>query len=126
MTFPRLGLGLALAATLAATAAFAHHGWDWAEEQQSQVTGELQSVSMNPPHPSIEILAPDGALWQIELGNPGRTERAGFTADSAPLGAAVHVLGHRARDGSNLMKAGRITIDGTKYDFYPEMIGPEG
>ncbi|MGP3696836.1 DUF6152 family protein [Rhodobacter sp. NSM] len=118
-------IGLALAATLAATAAFAHHGWNWAEDQQSQVTGELQAVSMNPPHPELELLAPDDARWTIELGNPSRTERAGFTADSAEPGVAVHVLGHRAKDGSNRMKAVRITIDGTAYDFYPEMIEPQ-
>ncbi|MCE6952468.1 hypothetical protein LAZ40_13770 [Cereibacter sphaeroides] len=118
-------LGIALAAGLSATAAFAHHGWNWAEDQLSQVTGELQSVSMAPPHPELELIAPDGARWTVELGNPGRTERAGFTADTAQPGVAVHVLGHRASDGRNLMKAVRITIDGKKYDFYPEMIGPE-
>ncbi|AXQ94742.1 DUF6152 family protein [Cereibacter azotoformans] len=125
MILPRLGLALA-AAALVGTAALAHHGWNWAEEQQSQVTGELQSVSMNPPHPKIEILAPDGALWQIELGNPNQTQRAGFTAETAEPGVAVHVLGHRAKDGTNLMKAVRITIDGTPYDFYPELIEPQG
>ncbi len=90
MTFPRLGL--ALAAVLATTAAFAQEGGSQTGEQKAQVTGELQSISMTPP-PQLELLAPDGARWIIDLGEPERMERAGLDAETAQPGVAVHVLG---------------------------------
>ncbi|EGJ22966.1 hypothetical protein RSWS8N_12790 [Cereibacter sphaeroides WS8N] len=122
MTFPRLGL--ALAAVLATTAAFAQEGGSQTGEQKAQVTGELQSISMAPP-PQLELLAPDGARWIIDLGEPERMERAGLDAEAAQPGVAVHVLGIRAADGANRMEALRITIDGTAYDLRPEEVEPK-
>ncbi|MEA5162915.1 hypothetical protein U5903_19200 [Cereibacter johrii] len=122
MTFPRLGL--ALAAALATTAAFAQKGEPPAGEQKAQVTGELQSISMTPP-PQLELLAPDGARWIIDLGEPERMERAGLDAGAAQPGVAVHVLGLRAADGENRMQALRVTIDGTAYDLHPEEVEPK-
>ena len=43
--------------------AFAHHGWSWAEEEQSELQGTIASISMAPPHPSPKVKAADG-LWQ--------------------------------------------------------------
>jgi hypothetical protein len=103
--------------------ALAHHGWNWAEDQQSELKGTVKSVSMAPPHPSLKVTASDGKEWLIDLANPNQTERAGFTAASAKAGDAVIVLGNRAKDKSQLwMKAVRITVAGKTYDLYPERI----
>jgi hypothetical protein len=105
--------------------AVAHHGWAWAEDEQSTLAGKIQSISMTAPHPTLQVTDAAGATWQVDLGNPGQTARSGFTADSAQAGDAITVLGNRNRDrGRNHMKAVRITIDGRKFDLYPERITP--
>lgn len=103
--------------------AVAHHGWSWAEDAQSELKGTIRSISMAPPHPSLQVVAADGVLWQIDLGNPNQTERSGFTATSAKLGDAIVILGNRHKDKTKMqMKAVRITIAGKNYDMYPERI----
>jgi hypothetical protein len=103
--------------------ALAHHGWAWAEDKQSTLAGKIQSISMSAPHPTLQVTAADGAVWQVDLGNPSQTERSGFTAESAKAGDAVTVLGNRNREQTrNHMKAVRITISGRNYDLYPERI----
>jgi hypothetical protein len=103
--------------------AVAHHGWSWAEDQQTELRATIVSISMAPPHPSLRVKAADGVLWQIELGNPSLTERSGFTATSAKPGDPVTILGNRHKDKTRMqMKAVRITIAGKNYDMYPERI----
>ena len=121
----RRALQFGIAGAVAATSlpAAAHHGWNWAEDQQSELKGTVKSVSMAPPHPSLQVTAADGKQWLIDLANPNQTERAGFTAASAKAGDAIVVLGNRSKDKSQLwMKAVRITVGGKTYDLYPERI----
>jgi hypothetical protein len=118
-----LQLGVIGAAAGASLPALAHHGWNWAEDQQSELSGTVNSVSMAPPHPSLQVTASDGKQWLIDLANPNQTERSGFTAASAKPGDAIVVLGNRSKDKSQLwMKAVRITVAGKTYDLYPERI----
>ena len=123
-TLKRRHIVLALGATAAlARPASAHHGWSWAEEEQSTLTGTIVAVSMAPPHPQLNVKAADGAVWLIDLGNPNQTERSGFTAASAKAGDTVVVLGNRDKDKSKMhMKAVRITVAGKQFDMYPERI----
>ena len=117
----QLGVGSAMAAT--SLPALAHHGWSFAEDQQSELKGTVKSVSMAPPHPSLQVTAADGKQWLIDLANPNQTERSGFTAASAKAGDAIVVLGNRSKDKSQLwMKAVRITVGDKTYDLYPERI----
>jgi hypothetical protein len=121
----RRALQLAAVAGIAATSlpALAHHGWNWAEDQQSELKGTVKSVSMAPPHPSLQVMASDGKQWLIDLANPNQTQRAGFTAESAKPGDAITVLGNRSKDKNQLwMKAVRITVAGKTFDLYPERI----
>jgi len=118
----QLALGGAVAGGLVLPAA-AHHGWNWAEEAQTELKGTIRSISMAPPHPSLQVAAADGVVWLVDLGNPAQTERSGFTATSAKPGDAIVVLGNRALDKTKMhMKAVRITIAGKNYDLYPERI----
>lgn len=118
-----LVLALGSAGIGLAPAAFAHHGWTWAVEEQSTLDGVIEEISMAPPHPALKIKAQDGARWQIDLGNPAQTARSGFTAASTKPGDAVRVLGNRHKDANvKQMKAVRITIDGKSYDMYPERL----
>ena len=103
--------------------ALAHHGWSWAEDQQMELKGTIQKISMAPPHPSLMVTAADGVAWFVELGNPNLTARSGFTAKTAKPGDAIVILGNRHRDKTKAhMKAVRITIAGRNYDMYPERI----
>jgi hypothetical protein len=117
------GMATGLLLAMAAVPALAHHGWSWAEEKQTTLEGKIQSVSMAPPHPQLQVVADDGSRWQIDLGNPAQTERSGFTAKSAGAGDRITVLGNRNKEpGKRHMKAVRITIDGRNYDLYPERL----
>ncbi|GLK74158.1 DUF6152 family protein [Ancylobacter dichloromethanicus] len=118
-----LGAGLASLFALSAPA-LAHHGWSWAESEQMTLEGTIKTISMAPPHPSLQVTARDGTLWQVDLGNPRQTANSGFTGDTAKPGDAITVLGNRNRDQTKPhMKAVRITLAGTNYDMYPERIG---
>jgi hypothetical protein len=119
-TFPSLVLAAALA--LGGTPMLAHHGWSWAEGEQTTLEGTIESVSMNPPHPTIQVRDAQGTVWQVDLGNPNQTARSGFAADTAQPGDAITVIGNRNQDQSAHMKAVRIVIDGQNYDMYPERI----
>ncbi len=46
MTIRRTGWGLAAvaAAAMIATAAVAHHGWNWAEEEQTELEGTIREI----------------------------------------------------------------------------------
>jgi uncharacterized protein DUF6152 len=103
---------------------FAHHGWDWAQAEQTEMKGTVEKVSMAPPHPSMEIKAADGTVWQVDLANPNQTQRSGFTAKSAKAGDPIVILGNRHKDQSKrVIKAVRISVGGKTYDLYPERIG---
>jgi len=117
----RLLLGAALVST--AHVALAHHGWSWAESEQMTLEGRIAQISMAPPHPTLAVVAADGARWQVDLGNPAQTERSGFQESSARVGDAITVRGNRDLDPQKRhMKAVRITIDGKNYDMYPERL----
>ncbi|MCF3638501.1 DUF6152 family protein [Rhizobium sp. TRM95111] len=126
MVFPTrhaLLAGVMLAGALTTTA-LAHHGWSWAEGEQTELRGTIRAISMAPPHPSLEVAAADGERWQVDLGNPRQTERSGFVEGSATVGDVIVVLGNRSLDpNEKLMKAVRITVAGKVFDIYPERIG---
>ena len=116
---------LVLVGAIAGTSlpALGHHGWSWAESEQTELMGTIRTISMAPPHPTLQVAASDGVLWQVDLGNPNQTDRAGFTATSAKPGDAITVLGNRHLDKTKMqIKAVRITIAGKNYDMYPERI----
>lgn len=117
-----LASALAGASVTLAAPALAHHGWNWAEPEETVIQATITAISLAPPHPELTVTDATGKEWKIELGNPGRTERAGFAEGTAKPGDSVTILGNRALDGSAVMKAVRITLDGTRYDFYPERI----
>ncbi len=119
-----LGAVLIAAVAVPSLPALAHHGWDWAQAEQTEMKGTVQKVSMAPPHPSLQVKAADGVVWQVDLSNPGQTERSGFTGTSAKPGDFIVVLGNTHKDkAKRVMKAVRVTIGGKSYDLYPERIG---
>ncbi|MDA8454948.1 DUF6152 family protein [Acidovorax sp. GBBC 3334] len=123
----RLAAGACIAAACLAgpgvLPAHAHHGWSWAEEAQSELSGTVQRVELSPPHPLLDVRAADGTVWRVELGNPVQTERSGFTAQSARAGDTVKAIGNRDKDATkHRMKAVQIEVGGKAYVLYPERV----
>src|SRR5688500_761170 len=96
------------AAVSLASSALAHHGWSWAVEEQSELTGTIREIYIGNPHAVLNVEASDG-LWTVELAPPGRTRAAGFDENAASVGDQVTAIGNRSRDASERrMKAVRI------------------
>ena len=111
--------GWLLAASLPA---LAHHGWSWAESDQSEVSGTIREIYIGPPHPRLRIDTANGP-WTVELGNPTQTQRAGFVEGVAKAGDTVTVLGNKPAEGDEKrIKAVKITVSDKEYVFYPERL----
>lgn len=110
---------------LASFTVVAHHGWTWAEEEQTNMTGVITEIYIGPPHPRLMIETDDGP-WQVDLGNPRQTRDAGFVEGEAEVGDEVIIRGHRSLDSDEkLIKAVRATVNGKDYTFYPHLLKEE-
>jgi hypothetical protein len=109
---------------LVALQASAHHGWAGQQQDQSEVTGKLQTdVSLAGAHGSMQIVDDKGQVWDVTLAPAARTERAGLKPGVIPKGATVTVRGNRNSDMQRFeIKTVRVTHDGKNYDVYPDRI----
>jgi hypothetical protein len=113
---------LAAAAVAAAVwmPAFAHHGWAWAEDGNSELSGVVVAAKLGNPHGEV-TLDVDGAHWIVEVGQPWRNQRAGLKDEMLAKGTRLKAVGHRHADpGKKLFKAERVFIDDRKFDLYPD------
>lgn len=100
--------------------AFAHHGWAWAEDGNSELTGTVKAAKLGNPHGEL-TLDVGGVNWVVEVGQPWRNERAGLTDSMLAKGAKLTVAGHRHVDpAKKVFKAERVFIDGKQFDLYPD------
>ncbi|WP_112808457.1 DUF6152 family protein [Ensifer sp.] len=126
-SFPRRAVVASMAGMLLAGAAYAHHGWSWAEADQIELSGTIREISMAPPHPTLHVETGTDGLWRIELGNPRQTERSGFVEGVANVGDQIVVLGNRSLDpGEKRLKAVRVSVGGKTFDIYPDRIRTGG
>ena len=120
---PRLCLGILAAAAIAAATvipAYAHHGWGGNAEQESEMTGTVESpVSLAGPHATMKIRV-NGQVWDITMAPPARTTAAGLKEGIIPVGAMITVHGNRHRDAKKFeIKTSRVTWNGKVFDVYP-------
>lgn len=100
--------------------ALAHHGWAWAEDGNSELTGVVAAVKLGNPHGEV-TLDVDGARWVVEVGQPWRNQRAGLQDEMLVKGAKLTVRGHRHADPKRtVFKAERVIVDGKTFDLYPD------
>jgi hypothetical protein len=112
-----IGAAMALAATLPATA---HHGWTWAEDVNSEISGVIVAARLGNPHGELTLVV-DGANWTVEVGQPWRNERAGLKDAMLVKGVKLTVSGHKHSDPKmKVFKAERVLIEGRKFDLYPD------
>jgi len=101
-------------------AAAAHHGWGWTEDDETRLSGTIQSISFGNPHMHLQVRAADG-LWEVDLSPPIVAQGSGFGPSAAKSGDRVSLTGHRARDRSvRAFKGETITVRGKTYDVYPQ------
>jgi hypothetical protein len=111
---------LALLALVAAGPVSAHHGWQWAEDKNSEITGVVKKAVLGNPH-GILTLDVGGESWTVEVGQPWRNERAGLKDEMLSPGVELTAQGHRSADPKDKrLKAERIIIDGRRYNLYPD------
>jgi hypothetical protein len=104
---------LGLAASLPVVA---HHSFaaEFDGSKSIRVQGALVDIQWTNPHIYFYINVKDeqGKIvkWACEAGAPGALSRRGFKRGDLKLGDSVVVDGYRAKDGSNLMDARRVTL----------------
>ena len=107
-------------AVMAVGPAAAHHGWTWAEDVNSELTGTIVAAKLGNPHGELTLVV-DGANWIVEVGQPWRNERAGLKDAMLVKGVKLTVSGHKHTDPKRkVFKAERLVIDGKTYDLYPD------
>jgi len=119
MGFTGRTLALAVALGLPAAAA-AHHGWAWTQDEESRLSGTVESISFGNPHMHLQ-LRNDQGTWEVDLSPPAVAQGSGFGPGVAKSGDRVTITGHRARDAALLaFKGETITVNGKTYDVYPQ------
>jgi hypothetical protein len=119
--------GLARTATLTALAlgalplaAAAHHGWAWTQNEETRLSGTIQSISFGNPHMHLQVRNEAG-VWEVDLSPPIQAQGSGFGPGVAKAGDRVTITGHRARDAQvRAFKGETITVNGRTYDVYPQ------
>lgn len=113
--------GLALLACLSlltVESALAHHSFaaEFDGSKPIRIRGVLSKVEWTNPHSWFYVDVKDDAgkvdTWGCEGASPVALTRQGFQKGAAKLGDAVVVDGYQAKDGSHLMNARRIYLNG--------------
>ena len=110
--------GVALVAALSVPA-YAHHGWAGNSDEETELTGTVEMLSVAGPHATMKLNV-NGQVWDITLAPPARALRAGLKADSIPVGATVTIVGHRNKTTSRFeMKTEMVTWGDNEFNVYP-------
>jgi hypothetical protein len=94
----------------------AHHSFaaEFDASKAIRITGALTKIEWTNPHSYFYVDVKDEkgnvAKWGCEAGSPGALSRRGFKRGDIKLGDMIVVDGYRAKDGSNLMDARRVTL----------------
>ncbi|VVN24204.1 hypothetical protein PS862_03143 [Pseudomonas fluorescens] len=104
------GIGLSL--LLAATAAFAHHGWSEYDSSKSlELNGTIEESGYSHPHGFVRLKTAD-KTWTVVLAPPSRMENRGLTRDMLSVGNEATVVGYQNRNKPEELRAERITVGG--------------
>jgi Family of unknown function (DUF6152) len=107
---------VAIAIGLSSAQLVAHHSFaaEFDASKAIRITGTLTKVEWTNPHIYFYLDAKDEqgnpVRWTCESGAPGALSRRGFKRGDLKLGDTIVVDGYRAKNGSNLMDARRVTL----------------
>jgi hypothetical protein len=129
----------AIVALAAAVPMLAHHSFaaEFDASKAVRLTGTLTKIEWTNPHSYFYIDVKDEkgqiANWGCEGAGPGALSRRGFKRGDIKIGDTLIVDGYRAKDGSRLIDARRVTLPdgrniygGTPGDGGPGDAGPGG
>ena len=111
-----ISCGAAVGMFATAMLAFAHHSFAAEFDSAKTITlkGTITKVEWTNPHTYfyLDVKEPDGTVvqWACEAGAPGALSRRGFKRGDLKIGDTIIVDGYRARDGSRLADARRVTL----------------
>jgi hypothetical protein len=111
-----LALSLVAVGLAAAAPLLAHHSFaaEFDANKAIRITGTLIKIEWTNPHAYfyVDVKGDDGSVvkWSCETGAPGALSRRGFKRGDLRLGDTIVVDGYRAKDGSRLMDARRVTL----------------
>jgi hypothetical protein len=94
----------ALAATIGAMAAHAHHSFTatYFEDRTVEIEGKLLQFMFRNPHSFVHVQAPDenGDMqrWAVEWGGAGQLSSQGVTNQTLRVGDIVTITGNPGRD----------------------------
>lgn len=107
------GLGLMMVQALPV---FAHHSFaaEYDAAQPVTLKGTVTKFEWTNPHARFYIDVKDASgkvtNWNLELASPNVLGRQGWTRHSLNIGDAITVEGSKAKDGSNMANARRVTL----------------
>jgi hypothetical protein len=116
MRFSKIACGILLAGSIAAIPVSAHHSFaaEFDGHAVIRLTGVLTKVDWSNPHTYffLDVKDEHGKIvnWGCEAGSPGALSRRGMKKNDLKLGDTLIVDGYRAKDGSNLIDARRVTF----------------
>jgi len=129
----RFMLALAMCASMVVVpAANAHHSFaaEFDGSKPTRLVGKITRVEWTNPHSYfyVDVIDTKGKVtnWGCEGAGPGALSRRGWNKGDLKIGDTIVVDGYRAKDGSNLVDARRVTLpDGrTVYGGSPGDGGP--
>ncbi|MEO8259130.1 MAG: DUF6152 family protein [Acidobacteriota bacterium] len=112
----RAAIIAALVILSAAARPLAHHSFaaEFDGSKAIRLIGAITKVEWTNPHSYfyIQVKEENGTVttWGCEAGAPGALTRRGFKRGDLKLGDTVVVDGYRAKDGSHLVDARRVTL----------------
>ena len=122
---PAAGALLAGAVLLGAGAASAHHSFAMFDQnRQVSITGTVKTFQWTNPHAFIELEAPDGKLWSVELNSPNNLVRQGWKRTAMKPGDKVTVVLNPLRDGQNGGLFNAVTLPSGQVLGNPKPTGP--
>ena len=95
---------------------WAHHSFaaEFDGSKSLRIKGVLTKIEWTNPHSYfyIDVADENGKVvnWGCEAGAPGALSRRGFKKGDIKLGDTLVVDGYRAKDGSNILDARRVTL----------------
>lgn len=111
---------LAVASTLYAGSASAHHSFSaqYDRTKGHTITGTVTKMEWQNPHIYFYVAVKDDSgretVWAVEGMAPNGLYRQGWRRDSVKAGDVVTVEGWLARDGSNLLNMGNVSLNGKR------------
>ena len=96
--------------------AMAHHSFA-AEFDRNKVVdlrGLVTRIDWINPHAFVYLEVKDAkgqtTNWEVELSSPNGLMRRGWTRNSLKVGETISLTGYRAKNGANVVSAGRVTL----------------